>query len=82
MAQTVVNSMVMRDKAQAINDAAAKITTLYEEMLNEVTTTASKMKGETIEAEKKQFEGMRQGFEKMSQDLKKYGQFLINAAEA
>lgn len=55
MAQVVVDSSVMRDKAKTLENAAVTIQSLYAEMLQEVTTTANKMKGTTIETEKKQF---------------------------
>ena len=54
MAQVVVDSSVMRDKAKTLENAAVTIQSLYAEMLQEVTTTANKMKGTTIETEKKQ----------------------------
>ena len=49
MAQVIVDSQVMRDKAQSIKTAGEKILTLYNEMLQEVNNTASSMKGTTIE---------------------------------
>lgn len=42
MAQVVVDSGVMRDKANTIKTASKSIQTLYAEMLQEVTTTAGK----------------------------------------
>ena len=45
MAQVVVDSSVMRDKAKTLENAAVTIQSLYAEMLQEVTTTANKMKG-------------------------------------
>lgn len=59
MAQVVVDSSVMRDKAKTLENAAVTIQSLYAEMLQEVTTTANKMKGTTIETEKKQFANMQ-----------------------
>ena len=50
MAQVVVDSQVMRDKAKTLENASSTIQRLYTEMLQEVTATASKMKGTTIEA--------------------------------
>ena len=47
MAQVIVDSQVMRDKAQSIKTAGEKILTLYNEMLQEVNNTASSMKGTT-----------------------------------
>ncbi len=52
MAKVVVDSSVMRDKAKTLENAAVNIQTLYAEMLQEVTTTANKMKGTTIETER------------------------------
>ena len=49
MAQVIVDSSVMRDKAKTLENAAVTIQSLYTEMLQEVTTTANKMKGTTIE---------------------------------
>lgn len=81
MAQVVVDSNVMRDKAKTIENAAVSIQTLYAEMLQEVTTTANKMKGTTIETEKKQFASMQNTFDAMVKDIKSYGTFLTEAAE-
>ena len=52
MAQVVVDSRVMRVQAKTLEIAAVAIQSLYAEMLQEVTTTANKMKGTTIETEK------------------------------
>jgi len=52
MAQVVVDSRVMRDKARTIENAAVTIQTLYTEMLQEVTATTNRMKGEAIETDK------------------------------
>lgn len=82
MAQVVVDSSVMRDKAKTIENAAVTIQSLYAEMLQEVTTTANKMKGTTIETEKKQFAGMQNIFDTFVKDMKAYGTFLTQAAES
>lgn len=82
MAQVVVDSSVMRDKAKTLENAAVSIQTLYSEMLQEVTTTANKMKGTTIETEKKQFAGMQSTFETIVKDIKAYSTFLTQAAES
>ena len=55
MAQVVVDSRVMRDKAKTLENSAGMIQSLYAEMLQEVTATANRMKGTTIETEQKQF---------------------------
>jgi WXG100 family type VII secretion target len=82
MPQVVVDSGVMRDKAKTLENAAVTIQKLYAEMLQEVTTTANKMKGTTIETEKKQFASMQSKFEGIVKDLKAYGTFLTQAAES
>jgi len=82
MAQVVVDSSVMRDKAKTIENAAATIQSLYAEMLQEVNTTASKMKGTTIETEKKQFASMQNTFDTFVKDMKAYSAFLTQAAES
>ncbi len=82
MAQVVVDSSVMRDKAKTIDNAAVSIQKLYSEMLQEVTTTANKMKGSTIETEKKQFANMQSTFETIVKDIKAYSTFLTQAAES
>lgn len=82
MAQVVVDSSVMRDKAKTLENAAVTIQTLYAEMLQEVTTTANKMKGTTIETEKKQFASMQSSFDTIVKDIKAYGIFLTQAAES
>lgn len=82
MAQVVVDSSVMRDKAKTLENAAVTIQSLYAEMLQEVTTTANKMKGTTIETEKKQFASMQNTFETIVKDMKAYSSFLTQAAES
>lgn len=82
MAQVVVDSQVMRDKAKAIEAAAKNMLDRYNEMLREVQTTAGKMKGTTIETQKQKFEGMRGNFETFTTDIKAYADFLNRAADA
>ena len=82
MAQVVVDSSVMRDKSKTLENAAVTIQSLYAEMLQEVTTTANKMKGITIETEKKQFAGMQNAFDTIVKDMKAYSTFLTQAAES
>ena len=82
MAQVVVDSTVMRDKAKTLENAAVTIQTLYSEMLQEVTTTANKMKGTTIETQKKQFASMQSAFDTIVKDIKAYSTFLTQAAES
>ena len=82
MAQVVVDSAVMRDKAKTIETASSMIQKLYTEMLQEVNTTAGKMKGTTIETQKKQFASMQSRFETFAKDIKAYGTFLTQAAES
>ena len=82
MAQVVVDSSVMRDKAKPLENAAVTIQSLYAEMLQEVTTTANKMKGTTIETEKKQFASMQNAFDTIVKDIKAYSSFLTQAAES
>lgn len=82
MAQVVVDSSVMRDKAKTLENASVTIQSLYAEMLQEVTTTANKMKGETIETEKKQFASMQNTFDTIVTDMKAYSSFLTQAAES
>lgn len=82
MAQVVVDSSVMRDKAKTLENASVTIQSLYAEMLQEVTTTANKMKGTTIETEKKQFASMQDTFDTIVKDIKAYGTFLTQAAES
>ena len=80
MAQVVVDSSVMRDKAKTLENAAVTIQSLYAEMLQEV--TANKMKGTTIETEKKQFANMQNTFDTIVKDIKAYSTFLTQAAES
>lgn len=82
MAQIVVDSSVMRDKAKTLENAAVTIQTLYVEMLQEVTTTANQMKGTTIDTEKKQFADMQTAFDTIVNDIKAYSNFLTQAAES
>lgn len=76
MAQVVVDSSVMRDKAKTLENAAVNIQSLYAEMLQEVTTTANKMKGTTIDTQKKQFASMQSSFDTIVKDIKAYSTFL------
>lgn len=82
MAQVVVDSSVMRDKAKTLENAARTIQSLYAEMLMEVTVTANKMKGKTIETEKKQFANLQSTFDVIVEDIKAYSDFLNQAAES
>ena len=82
MAQVVVDSSVIRDKAKTLENAARTIQSLYAEMLMEVTVTANKMKGKTIETEKKQFANMQNIFDVIVEDIKAYSDFLNQAAES
>jgi uncharacterized protein YukE len=82
MAQVVVDSGVMRDKAKTLENASVNIQKLYAEMLAEVTTTANKMKGTTIETEKTQFSKMQSKFDSVAKDIKAYSAFLTQAAES
>lgn len=82
MAQVVVDSSVMRDKAKTLENAAVNIQSLYAEMLQEVTTTANKMKGTTIDTQKKQFASMQSSFDTIVKDIKAYSTFLTQASES
>ena len=82
MAQVVVDSSVMRDKSKTLENAAVTIQSLYAEMLQEVTTTANKMKGDTIETGKTQFANMQNTFDTIVKDMKAYSTFLTQAAES
>ena len=82
MAQVVVDSSVMRDKAKTLENAAVNIQSLYAEMLQEVTTTANKMKGTTIDTQKKQFASMQSSFDTIVKDIKAYSTFLTQAVES
>lgn len=82
MAQIVVDSTVMRDKAKTLEAEASKIQSLYAEMLQDVNSTAGKMKGTTIETERKQFASMQNTFDAIVKDMKAYGAFLTQAAES
>ena len=82
MAQVVVDSSVMRDKAKTLENASVTIQSLYAEMLQEVTTTANRMKGVTIETEKKQFASMQTTFDTFVKDIKAYSTFLTQAADS
>lgn len=81
MAQIVVDSIVMRDKAKTLDNEANKIQSLYAEMLQDVNSTANKMKGTAIDTERKQFASMQNTFDTFVKDMKAYGAFLVQAAE-
>lgn len=82
MAQVVVDSTVMRDKAKTLENAAVTINSLYGSMLQDVTTTANKMKGTTVETSKNQFASMEGTFDTIVKDMKEYSRFLTEAAES
>ena len=82
MAQVVVDSQVRRDKAEVIKQAAKNMLDKYNEMLQEVQTTAGKMKGTTIETQRQKFEGMKANFETFTTDIEAYANFLNRAADA
>lgn len=82
MAQVVVDSSVMRDKAKTLENASVTIQSLYADMLQEVTATANKMKGTTIETQKEKFAGMQTAFDTIAKDIKAYSTFLNEAAES
>ena len=82
MAQVVVDSQVLRDKATIIEKAATNILEKYNEMLQEVQSTAGKMKGTTIDTQKQKFESMQSILETFKTDMQTYADFLKNAAEA
>jgi len=82
MAQVMVDSKVMRDKAKILNTDAQKIDTLYSEMLNEVSKINNKMKGSTIESAYQQFKSMQTRFQTIVTDIKSFGTFLNNAADS
>ena len=81
MANVVVDSAVMRDKAKNIENASVTIQSLYAEMLQEVTATVNKMKGTAVETAKKQFAGMQGVFDTFVNDMKAYSSFLNQAAD-
>jgi len=80
MAQMVVDSAVMREKANLLDKASGDIRTLYTEMLQNVNSTASQMKGTTVTTQKERFASMQATFETIATDIKAYGTFLNNAA--
>lgn len=82
MAQVVVDSGVMRDKAKSLETAAMTINSLYADMLQDVTATANKMEGTTIDVQKRKFASMEKAFDTIVNDMKKYSQFLTSAAES
>ena len=82
MAQVVVDSQVIRDKAEVIKQAAKNMLDKYNEMLQEVQTTAGNMKGTTIETQRQKFEGMKANFETFTTDIEAYANFLNRAADA
>lgn len=81
MAQIVVDTGVMLDKANTLETAATSIEKLYGEMLQEVNGTAGKMRGKAIDAQREQFKKMEPTFKTIAMDMKSYSKFLTNAAE-
>jgi len=75
-----VNSRVLREKAETIKSVSTTVTRLYREMLQDVTSTANRMRGTAVETQKKEFEQMQTKFKIFNEDLSKYSTFLTNAA--
>ena len=82
MAQVVVDSQVIRDKAEVIKQAAKNMLDKYNEMLQEVQTTAGILKGTTIDSQRHKFDGMIAYFETFTTDIEAYANFLNRAADA
>ena len=81
MAQIVVDSSVMRDKAKTIKDNAETIKTSYTDMLTELRNVTSRMKSGTLDTMRERFAGMQSAFETFATDMTAYHDFLIDAAE-
>ena len=81
MAQIVVDSSVMRDKAKTIKDTAETIKTSYTDMLTELRNVTSRMKSGTLDTMRDKFAGMQSAFETFATDMTAYHDFLIDAAE-
>lgn len=81
MAQAIINSNVIRDKSKTLNDAAMRIVALYDEMLAEVNSTASRMQGTTITSQQQQFASMQPTFEAFGEDMQSYSAYLETVAE-
>ena len=80
MAQVVVDSTVMLEKAKTLENAAVTIQSIYAEMLQEVTTTTNRMSGEVVTTHKQKFASMESTFETIVADMKAYSAFLTEAA--
>jgi len=80
MAAIVVNSRVLREKSETIKSVSTTVSRLYKEMLQDVTSTANRMRGTAVETQKKEFEQMQTKFKIFNEDLSKYSTFLTNAA--
>lgn len=81
MAQIVVDSSVMRDKARTIKDNAETIKTSYTDMLTELRNVTSRMKSGTLDTMRDKFAGMQSTFDTFVTDMNAYRDFLIDAAE-
>lgn len=81
MAQIVVDSNVMRDKAKTIKDNAETIKTSYTDMLTELRNVTSRMKSGTLDTMRDKFAGMQSAFDTFVTDMNAYRDFLIDAAE-
>jgi len=82
MAQIAVDSGVMRDKQKTLDVQAKVIKDLYSEMQREMNGVASRMRGTTVDTAVSRFNSMQSKFETVSADIKAYGTFLGNAADA
>ncbi len=72
MAQIVVDSTVMRDKAKTLAESANNFNRLYTEMDAVVNKVNSRMKGSTIEDAVNEFKSMKQRFDTMYDDVNKF----------
>lgn len=77
----VVNPTELRNTASKIDSMSDEYQKLYNDLYNEVGNMSAVWRGEDNIAFTSQIEGFRDDFEKMSQLMKEYSQFLKTAAQ-
>lgn len=81
MAEVILDYEVIKSTATTINEASKSILSLYQEMLSEVKSTGSRMKGNPIDIEVQQFASMQPVFETFAKDMAEYSKFLMDVAD-
>ena len=81
MAKIAVNSEVLEAKAESLTTIATQISTLTNEMKNEISKLKTAWEGEAAETLVNKFMSLSGTFEERYQTINQYSTFLHNAAD-